>query len=274
LPHSNPNIRNSRGRSALHAAYEEEDYDMVELLEDSGGDNTLRDKMGLSPFDIGIKSYNRRIDSYMSDIKAIQARDVDVMSNYPTLLAMKGRLGHANGVRGMVKTGVSLNIVNKETGMTPLLEAAAHGHVDCVQVMVELKANPTTMNKKRQSALKLASVNGHESVVEFLQTLEPVLQVVQLQGLARQARSIRDERIKEHEEMIAFQLAMAKKEQERAAAVEDDAQEQVLDFNDNQELVDRSDEQELQSLLNFESDGNDSGSNTPGNMTFGARAGW
>ena len=40
-----------------------------------------------------------------------------------------------------------------------------------------------TMNKKRQSALKLASVNGHESVVEFLQTLEPVLQVVQLQGL-------------------------------------------------------------------------------------------
>ena len=115
LPHSNPNIRNSRGRSALHAAYEEEDYDMVELLEDSGGDNTLRDKMGLSPFDIGIKSYNRRIDSYMSDIKAIQARDVDVMSNYPTLLAMKGRLGHAGGVRGLVKTGVSLNIVNKET---------------------------------------------------------------------------------------------------------------------------------------------------------------
>lgn len=40
-----------------------------------------------------------------------------------------------------------------------------------------------TMNKKRQSALKLASVNGHEGVVEFLQTLEPVLQVVQLQGL-------------------------------------------------------------------------------------------
>jgi len=232
--------------------------------------------MGLSPFDIGIKSYNRRIDSYMSDIKAIQARDVDVMSNYPTLLAMKGRLGHANGVRGMVKTGVSLNIVNKETGMTPLLEAAAHGHVDCVQVMAELKANPTTMNKKRQSALKLASVNGHESVVEFLQTLEPVLQVVQLQGLARQARSIRDERIKEHEEMIAFQLAMAKKEQERAkAAVEDDGQEQVLDFNDQQELVDMSDEQqELQSLLNFESDGNDSGSNAPSNMSFGARAGW
>ena len=28
-------------------------------------------------------------------------------------------------------------------GMTPLLEAAAHGHVDAVRVMVELKANPT-----------------------------------------------------------------------------------------------------------------------------------
>ena len=39
-----------------------------------------------------------------------------------------------------------------------------------------------TMNKKRQSGLQLASLNGHESVVEFLQTLEPVLQVVTLQG--------------------------------------------------------------------------------------------
>ena len=39
-----------------------------------------------------------------------------------------------------------------------------------------------TTNKKRQSALQLASLNGHENVVEFLQTLEPVLQVVQLQG--------------------------------------------------------------------------------------------
>ena len=28
-------------------------------------------------------------------------------------------------------------------GMTPLLEAAAHGHVDAVRVLVELKANPT-----------------------------------------------------------------------------------------------------------------------------------
>merc|ERR1719389_1168601 len=109
---------------------------------------------------------------------------------------MKGRLGHANGVRGLVKTGVSLNIVDKKTGMTPLLEAASHGHVDAVSVMVELKANPTTMNKKQQSALQLASLNGHENVVEFLQTLEPVLQVVQLQGLVNQARMIRDERIK------------------------------------------------------------------------------
>ena len=98
--------------------------------------------------------------------------------------------------------------------------------------------------------------------------------------------------------LFPVQLAMAKKEQERAAAVEDDAQEQVLDFNgeiivanidhpcmrkhsrlsvcaDQQELVDMSDEQqELQSLLNFESDGNDSGSNAPSNMSFGARAGW
>ena len=39
-----------------------------------------------------------------------------------------------------------------------------------------------TMNKKRQSGLQLASLNGHEDVVEFLQTLEPVLQVVELQG--------------------------------------------------------------------------------------------
>ena len=115
VPHSNPNTRNSRGRSALHAAYEEENYDMVELLEDSGADKTLRDKMGLSPFDIGIKSYDRRIKRYMSDIKAIQARDVDVVSEYPGLLAMKARLGHAAGVRGLVQTGVSLNIVEKDT---------------------------------------------------------------------------------------------------------------------------------------------------------------
>merc|ERR1712025_828687 len=121
--------------------------------------------------------------------------------------------------------------------MTPLLEAAAHGHVDAVRVMVELKANPTTMNKKRQSALQLASLNGHENVVEFLQTLEPVLQVVQLQGLANQARMIRDEKLNEHREMLEFELAMAKKQQEMAVAGREEESSPVLQFNDEQELV-------------------------------------
>merc|ERR1712003_352665 len=87
---------------------------------------------------------------------------------------------------------------------------------EAVQVMVELKANPTTINNKKQSALSLASFNEHENVVDYLQTLEPVLQVVQLQGLATQARMIRNERIRAHQEMLEFELAMKKKEEERA----------------------------------------------------------
>ena len=33
VSYTNPNITNQDGRSALHVAYDEDDYDMVELLE-------------------------------------------------------------------------------------------------------------------------------------------------------------------------------------------------------------------------------------------------
>ena len=33
VPHTDPNITNQHGKSALRVAYEEDDYEMVELLE-------------------------------------------------------------------------------------------------------------------------------------------------------------------------------------------------------------------------------------------------
>ena len=41
VAHTNPNITNQHGRSALHAAYEEGDYDMVEFLEYHGANKKL-----------------------------------------------------------------------------------------------------------------------------------------------------------------------------------------------------------------------------------------
>ena len=52
--------------------------------------------------------------------------------------------------------------------MTPLIQAAANGHFDCVQWLVENGAKTTKRDKFKRSSLILAIMNGHLKIASYL----------------------------------------------------------------------------------------------------------
>lgn len=61
------------------------------------------------------------------------------------------------------------NLLDPESGNSPLMLASANGHLDCVQFLVtEIGVPVNYKNFAGNSALHWAALNGHAHVVEFL----------------------------------------------------------------------------------------------------------
>ena len=76
--------------------------------------------------------------------------------------------GHLEILKKLVDAGAVLEVVSSK-GWTPLMGAAACGHMDCVKYLIETaKVNPLTKNKKAKNALTYAVVNGHLHIVSYL----------------------------------------------------------------------------------------------------------
>ena len=52
--------------------------------------------------------------------------------------------------------------------MTALMEAAKHGHIECVKCLARAGTNLNLQNKYQNTALIIASLNNNVAVVRFL----------------------------------------------------------------------------------------------------------
>jgi uncharacterized protein len=52
--------------------------------------------------------------------------------------------------------------------MTALMEAAKHGHIECVKYLARAGTNLNLQNKYQNTALIIASLNNNVAVVRFL----------------------------------------------------------------------------------------------------------
>ena len=62
---------------------------------------------------------------------------------------------------------VDVNAIDKD-GMTALMWSSAKGYIDIAQVLIDHRANVAATSADGQSAIKMALVNGHDSVVRLL----------------------------------------------------------------------------------------------------------
>jgi ankyrin repeat protein len=69
----------------------------------------------------------------------------------------------------LLERGASVNVA-QHGGWTPLQQAAAHGNVELVQLLLSRNADPAAKADDGRSAIDLARAGGHQAVVEALES--------------------------------------------------------------------------------------------------------
>jgi ankyrin repeat protein len=68
----------------------------------------------------------------------------------------------------LIAKGASLEIRDKETGATPLYNAASWGRTDVLEVLLEAGADPVAASKAGITPLQAAIDNGHTEAADIL----------------------------------------------------------------------------------------------------------
>ena len=71
-------------------------------------------------------------------------------------------------VEFLLKKGANPNLVDSEEHFTPLMFAAAEGHIDVVRILIEYHADPSMVDIDGDTAETFARNNGHEEVADLL----------------------------------------------------------------------------------------------------------
>jgi len=78
----------------------------------------------------------------------------------------KGRLGM---IKSMIKTGIAQMQAQTSDGLSPLMAAAKVGHANIVALMLEKGCNPWNRNRQGETALDIATRQGHAECIALLE---------------------------------------------------------------------------------------------------------
>jgi hypothetical protein len=82
--------------------------------------------------------------------------------------------GNVAEIRRAVAKGADANDKSDATRMTPLIAAAAHGHLDAVKLLLELRGDPRLRSGDGNTALMVAALHGREEIAKLLHENEGV----------------------------------------------------------------------------------------------------
>lgn len=177
------NLTTDTGLVPLHAAAKNGDLEMVLLLFRSRAEPDIATR---KPATIcashGKGELEARItplflaagNGFAIVVRALCAQRADAGQALPdsgrTPLYIAARSGHADVVKVLVDEGVSVNIrLNKTGWLTPLLAASTYGHMACVQILCDARADVDVSDRELDStAVHIASSQGHADVVKLL----------------------------------------------------------------------------------------------------------
>lgn len=80
-------------------------------------------------------------------------------------------MGSLSVAQLLLTSGADPNVRDRDTGDTPLHDAARTGFVDTVRLLVQFQADPKAKNKKDCRPIDVARRSGSTEVIEFLEAL-------------------------------------------------------------------------------------------------------
>ena len=154
-------------RTALHLAARGGHEEVVRLLLEHGADVKTRDGYGGTALHLAAESGQEEVVRLLLE-HGVDIKEKDELGGTPLHWAAKG--GRVEMVRLLLEEHkADVNAEEMYGGGTSLHQAAYYGREEVVRLLLEHKANAKAKMYGR-TALQVASVNGHEAVVQLLQS--------------------------------------------------------------------------------------------------------
>jgi uncharacterized protein len=168
---SNPNARDSNGRTPLHVAAFQGHGAAAQALIETGADPHLLDDQRYDAVTIAAVRDDVRTLKALLDSGASAKLITSVYDG--TALIAAAHLGHDGAVRELIQAGAPLDHVNN-LGWTALIEAVILGnggprHVETVRALVSAGADVSIADRQGLTALQHAGARGYSSMVSILQ---------------------------------------------------------------------------------------------------------
>ena len=160
-------VKDNQGMTALHYAASFEEEGVIQLLLDYGANISSRDREGRSAVDV---------TAYMCNKSATQilmqngADIINTNSPWGSLLQAAAQKGDVEMTRLFLEFGADINASGGilSQGRTALHLACSAGSVDCIEVLLECKANTRSLDLQKRTCLHHAASSGSAQTINLL----------------------------------------------------------------------------------------------------------
>ncbi|KAH9178021.1 hypothetical protein EDB89DRAFT_2239740 [Lactarius sanguifluus] len=158
------NAKGGRYGTPLHAAFNEGDVGIVQLLLENGADVNIRDSLDQTPL------HRASIEGFPDVVRWLLDCGVDLEAqryDQSTALHLSAYRGHLKVAEILLEHNAEVN-ARDDQGRVPLYDAAHWGHLELVRLLLKHGGNVNARGNSGKTPLDKAKAEGYTEIVELL----------------------------------------------------------------------------------------------------------